>query len=163
MIQTWSRESTERPIVEPNTQWSGSGLGQNGSTSNRGATPAAPNSAAGAAAAGGAAGEPEVCVGGAALSQAASSAPVPRTRRVPARRVMVPPIRQRCRAEQGLFLPRIIAEIGATYRGQRGLIGAAAGSVRCADRRVLVAARTRARGPERRHRAHARAARRRSR
>ena len=37
MIQTWSCASTETPIVEPSTQWFGSGFGQNGSTSNRGA------------------------------------------------------------------------------------------------------------------------------
>ena len=37
MIQTWSRESTETPIVEPKTQWFGSGFGQNGSTSKIGA------------------------------------------------------------------------------------------------------------------------------
>ena len=50
MIQTWSRESTDTPIVEPSTQWFGNGFGQNGSTSKRGATPGAPDSAAGAAA-----------------------------------------------------------------------------------------------------------------
>src|SRR5262245_36597139 len=51
MIQTWSRESTDTPIVEPSSQWFGSGLGQNGSTSKRGATgpPAGAAAAAGCA------------------------------------------------------------------------------------------------------------------
>ena len=75
MIQTWSRESTETPIVEPSTQWFGNGFGQNGSTSNRGATPGAPHSAAGAAAAvaGVAAVAAALGAGGVALLQAASS------------------------------------------------------------------------------------------
>src|SRR6185436_11856152 len=37
MDQTLSCSSTEMPIVEPVTQWLGSGLGQNGSTSKYGA------------------------------------------------------------------------------------------------------------------------------
>src|SRR5688500_18895349 len=37
MMNTWSRESTPTPIVEPRIQWLGSGLGHMGSTSNRGA------------------------------------------------------------------------------------------------------------------------------
>ena len=37
MIQTWSCSSTQTPIVEPSSQWFGSGFGQNGSTSNIGA------------------------------------------------------------------------------------------------------------------------------
>ncbi len=39
-------------MVEPSSQWFGSGFGQSGSTSKRGATPASPGFAAGAAAAG---------------------------------------------------------------------------------------------------------------
>ena len=38
MIQTWSFSSTETPIVEPSTQWLGSGLGHSGSTSKAGAS-----------------------------------------------------------------------------------------------------------------------------
>src|ERR1700674_713584 len=42
MVHTWSWSSVETPMVEPVTQWFGSGFGQNGSTSNMGAiTPAA--------------------------------------------------------------------------------------------------------------------------
>src|SRR5579863_8557811 len=37
MVHTLSWASTATPIVEPVTQWFGSGLGQNGSTSNLGA------------------------------------------------------------------------------------------------------------------------------
>ena len=37
MTQTWSRESTDNPMVEPMSQWFGNGFGQNGSTSNMGA------------------------------------------------------------------------------------------------------------------------------
>src|SRR5215467_10048995 len=37
MIQMWSLPSTVTPIVEPITQWFGSGFGHIGSTSNRGA------------------------------------------------------------------------------------------------------------------------------
>src|SRR5512134_3078854 len=37
MIQTWSCSSTQTPIVEPRSQWFGSGFGQRGSTSNLGA------------------------------------------------------------------------------------------------------------------------------
>ena len=89
MIQTWSRESTDTPIVDPKIQWFGSGFGHSGSTSNRGATPGAPNWAAGAAAALAealadaldAAPEP----GGVALLQAASNAPSEKTSRSPAR------------------------------------------------------------------------------
>src|SRR5262245_34985723 len=123
MIQTWSRESTETPIVQPRIQWFGSGFGHNGSTSKRGATPAAPHCAAGAAAGAGAAAADGAVVdaGGAALSQATSSAPIEETSRSPARRVMVPPIRQRCPLDQGLFLARIIAEIGASSRAGAGL------------------------------------------
>ena len=80
MIQTWSRESTDTPIVEPSTQWFGSGFGQNGSTSKRGATPAAPNSAVEAARRGrrGCRGvsPPRSASAGCALSQAASKPPV---------------------------------------------------------------------------------------
>src|SRR5262245_61516724 len=96
MIQTWSRESTDTPIVEPKTQWFGSGFGHSGSTSNRGATPGAPNSTAEvAAAACGAALAAAPEAGGVELLQAASNAPSEETSRSPARRVMVPPIRQR--------------------------------------------------------------------
>ena len=36
-VHTWSCASTDTPIVEPSSQWFGSGLGHKGSTSNRGA------------------------------------------------------------------------------------------------------------------------------
>src|SRR5688572_17704988 len=93
MIQTWSRESTETPIVEPSNQWLGRGFGQNGSTSNRGATPSAPNSAAVAeGCAGAAALDAPGGGGGVASTQALSNAPVEAMSRIPARRVMVPPV-----------------------------------------------------------------------
>ena len=41
-IQTWSLESTATPIAGPRIQWFGSGLGQNGSTSKRGAIKPSP-------------------------------------------------------------------------------------------------------------------------
>src|SRR5262245_9813228 len=135
MIQTWSRESTETPIVEPKTQWFGSGFGQKGSTSNRGATPGAPNWA-GEAAAGVAEGGAELDTapeaGGAPLSQAASNALSEETSSSPARRVMVSPIRQSARQDQGLFLARIIAEIGASSRAGWGSTTRAA--LECLDR-----------------------------
>src|SRR6185436_8324561 len=154
MIQTWSRESTDTPIVEPKTQWFGSGFGHSGSTSNRGATRGAPNSSGGALAA-----------AGGALSQAASSAPSDETSRIPARRVMVPPIRQRLpQVGQGLFLPRIIAEIGASSRAESGReTGAAFRSIDRAGGAGAPADGARARSAERRDRPHARAARRRAR
>ena len=46
MIHTWSRASTRQPMVEPRSQWLGSGLGQSGSTSKRGACTRACASAA---------------------------------------------------------------------------------------------------------------------
>src|SRR5690554_2166147 len=99
MIQTWSRESTETPIVEPSSQWFGSGFGQNGSTSKRGATPDAPNCGDGAAEAAGVAPDeagvalagPLGDAGGAASLQAASRTPLNPMTRNPARRVMVSP------------------------------------------------------------------------
>jgi len=93
MIQTWSRESTETPIVEPKSQWFGSGFGQSGSTVKRGATPGAPNSAAAAAGAAAAAEAFDVAAaleaapepGGVAPLQAASNAPSEETSRSLAR------------------------------------------------------------------------------
>src|SRR5690242_13705058 len=41
MIQIWSFESTDTPIVFPITQWFGSGFGHSGFTSNLGACPPA--------------------------------------------------------------------------------------------------------------------------
>src|ERR1700676_3672008 len=38
MIHTWSLASTDTPMVFPNIQWLGSGLGHMGSTSKRGAS-----------------------------------------------------------------------------------------------------------------------------
>src|SRR6185295_10269841 len=46
MIQTWSRASTDTPIVWPRIHLFGRGFGQSGSTSNRGAWTAAASSAA---------------------------------------------------------------------------------------------------------------------
>src|SRR5262245_14097318 len=37
-MNTWSRASTPTPITLPSTQWFGRGFGQNGSTSNAGAS-----------------------------------------------------------------------------------------------------------------------------
>ena len=42
MMNTWSRESTPTPMVEPRIQWLGSGLGQSGSTSKAGASTPGP-------------------------------------------------------------------------------------------------------------------------
>ena len=39
-MNTWSRESTPTPTADPSTMWSGSGLGQNGSTTKIGASAA---------------------------------------------------------------------------------------------------------------------------
>src|SRR5687767_3164873 len=46
MIQMWSCASTDTPIVDPRTQWLGSGFGHRGSTSKRGACTVARDCAA---------------------------------------------------------------------------------------------------------------------
>ena len=38
MIHTWSFSSTDTPMVDPSTQWLGSGFGHSGSTSKAGAS-----------------------------------------------------------------------------------------------------------------------------
>ena len=42
MIQTWSCSSTQTPMVQPSSQWFGSGFGHSGSTSNIGAVTLVP-------------------------------------------------------------------------------------------------------------------------
>src|SRR5262245_37523329 len=87
MIHTWSRESTDNPMVEPSSQWFGSGFGQNGSTSKRGAV--GPPAAAAPCDAGAAAGVCTVAFG--PESQAASKEPAAAMQRDAIRRVMAYP------------------------------------------------------------------------
>src|SRR5882672_9917383 len=88
MIQTWSRESTDTPMVEPSSQWFGSGFGQSGSTSKRGAM--GPAAAAAPCDAGALAGVCAVVLG--PESQAASSTLAVAMQRDAIRRVMAYPL-----------------------------------------------------------------------